>query len=198
MPSLSEENCVIASLPHALGKAGMPGHPQHKKNSHSEKQRLSGFLVCTPNRFNNQLTYLSVSIRVFCLTLSYLPLTQVDSQGIAYLDEHYDQANYSVAARQCDLTLLQYANHWSVFAVEKEHATQYRKANESQHPSNMQPPIISPGCIGILEAVGSSPIHPTKKPLNYQGFFVFKQFLQTKPQYITRYLSSSHWLTRTR
>lgn len=124
LPSLSEESCVIVALLHDLGKAGMPGQPQYLHNHPSEKQRLGGYPPNTPYRFNNQLTYLSVPIRSLCLILPYLPLTQEEAQAIAYHDGQYVPENRGAAARECELTLLlQYADNWSGFFIEKGQAT---------------------------------------------------------------------------
>ncbi len=121
MPALSEESCVIVALLHDLGKAGVPEHPQYIENLPSEKQQRYGYAANTPFRFNNQLTYLSVPIRSLYLVLPYLPLTQEEAQAIAYHDGQYVQENKGVSARECPLTLLlQYADNWSGFVIEKE------------------------------------------------------------------------------
>lgn len=120
MPALSEESCVIAALLHDLGKAGVPGQPQYIENLPSEKQQRYGYAANTPFRFNNELTYLSVPIRSLYLILPYLPLTQEEAQAIAYHDGQYVSDNRGVAAKESKLTLLlQYADNWSGFAVER-------------------------------------------------------------------------------
>lgn len=120
MPTLSEESCVIVALLHDLGKAGAPGQPQYIENLPSEKQQRYGYPANTPFRFNTELTYLSVPIRSLYLILPYLPLTQEEVQAIAYHDGQYVQENKGVAAKESELTLLlQYADNWSGFAVER-------------------------------------------------------------------------------
>lgn len=120
-PDLDEESCVIVALLHDLGKAGVPGQPQYIQNLPSEKQQRYGYPANTPFRFNTQLTYLSVPIRSLYLILPYLPLTQEEVQAIAYHDGQYVQENICVAAKESKLTLLlQYADNWSGFAIERE------------------------------------------------------------------------------
>lgn len=120
MPALSEESCVIVALLHDLGKAGVPGQPQYIENLPSEKQQRYGYPANTPFRFNTQLMYLSVPIRSLYLILPYLPLTQEEAQAIAYHDGQYVQENKGVAAKESELTLLlQYADNWSGFVIER-------------------------------------------------------------------------------
>ena len=90
----------------------MPGDPQYIKNSPTSR---------IPYSFNSELTYLSVPIRSLYLLLPYLPLTQEEAQAIAYHDGQYVDDNHSVATKECPLTLLlQYADSWSGFVIEKE------------------------------------------------------------------------------
>ena len=120
-PELSEESCVITALLHDLGKAGVAGQPQYIENFPSEKQQRYGYPASTPYRFNSEMTYLSVPVRSLYLILPYLPLTQEEAQAIAYHDGQYVQENKGVAAHECPQTLLlQYADNWSGFIMEKE------------------------------------------------------------------------------
>jgi len=120
-PDLNDESCVIVALLHDLGKAGMPGVPQYLKNEPSEKQKQYGYSASVPYRFNNDLLYLSVPIRSVYLTLPYLPLSEEEMQAIVYHDGQYVDDNRSVAAKEEKLTLLlQYADNWSGFIIEKE------------------------------------------------------------------------------
>ena len=120
-PSISDESCVIVGLLHDLGKAGMPGQPQYIKNEPSPKQKAYGYPASTPYRFNKDLLYLSVPIRGLYLIASRFPLTEEEVQAIVYHDGQYVDDNRSVAAREEKLTLLlQYADNWSGFIVEKE------------------------------------------------------------------------------
>ncbi|WP_157049443.1 HD domain-containing protein [Selenomonas sp. oral taxon 138] len=112
-PDLSEESCVIVALLHDLGKAGVPGTPQYLKND-EEGARY-------PYRWNRELTYLSVPVRSIYLILPHFPLTEEETQAIVYHDGQYVEENKCVAAREEPLTLLlQYADNWSGFVIEKK------------------------------------------------------------------------------
>ena len=116
-PEISDESCVIVALLHDLGKAGMPGVPQYLRSEPSSGERAS----CSPYRFNRDLLYLSVPIRGLYLAASRFPLTEEEVQAIVYHDGQYVEDNRSVAAREEKLTLLlQYADNWSGFIVERE------------------------------------------------------------------------------
>lgn len=122
-PEISDESCVIVALLHDLGKAGMPGEPQYLKNEPSQKQKAYGYPASTPYRFNKDLLYLSVPVRSLYLAASRFPLTEEEVQAIVYHDGQYVEDNRSVAAKEEKLTLLlQYADNWSGFIVEKEEA----------------------------------------------------------------------------
>ena len=63
---------------------------------------------------------LSVPIRSLYLILPYLPLTEEEVQAIAYHDGQYVDDNKSSATKEEPLTLLlQYADTWSGFIIEK-------------------------------------------------------------------------------
>ena len=120
-PEISEESCVIVALMHDLGKAGIPGEPQYLPNEPSEKQKAVGYPASTAYRFNKNLTYLSVPVRSLYLCGARFPLTQEEAQAIVYHDGQYVDDNHSVATREEPLTLLlQYADNWSGFVIEKE------------------------------------------------------------------------------
>ena len=120
-PDISDESCVIVGLMHDLGKAGMPGMPQYLKNEPSPKQKACGYPASTPYRFNKELLYLSVPVRSLYLVASRFPLTEEEVQAIVYHDGQYVEDNRSVATHEEKLTLLlQYADNWSGFIVEKE------------------------------------------------------------------------------
>ncbi len=122
-PEISDESCVIVALLHDLGKAGMPGRPQYIKNEPSPKQKTAGYPATIPYRFNKDLMYLSVPIRGLYLIASRFPLTEEEVQAIVYHDGQYVEDNRSVAAKEEKLTLLlQYADNWSGFIVEKNNA----------------------------------------------------------------------------
>ena len=111
-PNISDESCVIVALLHDLGKAGVPGKPQYLPNNPIARY---------PYSFNRDLTYLSVPLRSLYLALPFLPLSEEETQAIAYHDGQYVDDNRSVATRECPLTLLlQYADNWSGFVIERE------------------------------------------------------------------------------
>ena len=120
-PDISDESCVIVSLLHDLGKAGMPGNPQYLKNEPSEKQKQYGYPASKPYNFNTNLVYLSVPIRSIYLTAERFPLSEQEVQAIVYHDGQYVEDNKSVATKEERLTLLlQYADNWSGFVIEME------------------------------------------------------------------------------
>jgi hypothetical protein len=119
-PEISDESCVIVALLHDLGKVGMPGNPQYFVNEPTEKQKQYGYPASSPYRFNTDLTYLSVPVRSLYLALPYIALTEEETQAIIYHDGQYVDDNKSVATKETPLTLLlQYADTWSGFVVEK-------------------------------------------------------------------------------
>jgi len=119
-PDISDESCVIVALLHDLGKVGMPGNPQYLINEPSEKQKMYGYKPDYPYRFNSKLTYLSVPVRSIYLALQHISLTEEEVQAIVYHDGQYVEDNRSCATHEEPLTLLlQYADSWSGFVIEK-------------------------------------------------------------------------------
>jgi len=119
-PKITDESCVIVALLHDLGKTGMPGRPQYLVNEPTDKQREYGYKASFPYRFNQDLTYLSVPVRSVYLSLRHINLTEEEVQAIIYHDGQYVDDNASVATHEEPLTLLlQYADSWSGFVVEK-------------------------------------------------------------------------------
>ena len=119
-PGISDESCVIVALLHDLGKVGMPGKPQYLINEPSEKQKKYGYKPDYPYRFNSDLTYLSVPVRSIYLALQHISLTEEEVQAIVYHDGQYVEDNRSCATHEEQLTLLlQYADSWSGFVIEK-------------------------------------------------------------------------------
>lgn len=89
--------------------------PQYLRHESLTETRRS------PYRFNRNLLYLSVPIRGLYLAASRFPLTEEEVQAIVYHDGQYVEDNRSVAAREEKLTLLlQYADNWSGFIVERD------------------------------------------------------------------------------
>ncbi len=110
-PEILDESCVIVGLLHDLGKVGMPNSPQYIKNLQKNYP---------PYKFNNDLVYLSVPVRSLYLIGDKIPLTEEEVQAIIYHDGQYVDDNKSVAGHEEKLTLLlQYADSWSGFVIEK-------------------------------------------------------------------------------
>ncbi|RCX12093.1 HD domain-containing protein [Anaerobacterium chartisolvens] len=119
-PEITDESCVIVALLHDLGKVGMPGKPQYLLNEQNKSPNQNGNKTQFPYRFNSELTYLSVPVRSIYLALQYISLTEEEVQAIVYHDGQYVEDNRSCATREEPLTLLlQYADSWSGFVVEK-------------------------------------------------------------------------------
>lgn len=119
-PNISVESCVIVSLVHDLGKVGMPGNPQYLINEPTDTQQQSGYKPDPPYRFNKNLMYLSVPVRSLYLASKHINLTEQEVQAIVYHDGQYVEDNRSVATHEEALTLLlQYADSWSGFVIEK-------------------------------------------------------------------------------
>jgi len=120
-PEISEESCVIVGLFHDLGKAGTPKHPQYIKRDPNDRNVMASVKTKQEFIFNPDQIYLSVPVRSIYLMLPYFPLTEEETQAIVYHDGQYVDDNKSVATREEKLTLLlQYADNWSGFIIEKK------------------------------------------------------------------------------
>ena len=120
-PDIDEESCIITALIHDLGKAGMPGKPQYLENEPTPKQKQYGFPATIPYRINDELVYLSVPVRSLYLALPYITLSESEVQAVMYHDGQYIDDNKSVATKETPLLLLlQYADTWSTFVIEKD------------------------------------------------------------------------------
>lgn len=119
-PNIDEESCIITALIHDLGKAGMPGKPQYLENEPTPKQKQYGFPATIPYRINDELVYLSVPVRSLYLALPHITLSESEVQAVMYHDGQYVDDNKSVATKETPLLLLlQYADTWSTFVIEK-------------------------------------------------------------------------------
>ncbi len=122
-PDIPDESCVITGLLHDLGKAGVPGKPQYLPNEPSEKQKMYGYRATYPYRFNTDLVYLSVPVRSLYIVSRFINLSETEAQAIVYHDGQYVEDNRSSASREEPLTLLlQYADNWSGFVLEKDNS----------------------------------------------------------------------------
>lgn len=115
-PEISDESCVVTALFHDLGKVGMPDNPMYVKNIGKNGKEPS-----IPYSCNNNMTYMSVPLRSLYFILPLFPLTPEETQAIMYHDGQYVDDNKSVATKECPLLfLLQYADTWSTFVIEKD------------------------------------------------------------------------------
>ncbi len=120
-PEIDEESCIITALIHDLGKAGMPGAPQYLENEPTPKQKQYGFPASIPYRINESLVYLSVPVRSLYLAIPHISLSESEVQAVMYHDGQYVDDNKSVATKETPLLLLlQYADTWSTFVIEKD------------------------------------------------------------------------------
>ena len=120
-PDIDEESCIITALIHDLGKAGMPGRPQYLENEPTPKQKQYGFPATVPYRMNDDLVYLSVPLRSLYLAIPHISLSECEVQAVMYHDGQYVDDNKSVATKETPLLLLlQYADTWSTFVIEKD------------------------------------------------------------------------------
>lgn len=120
-PDINEESCIITALIHDLGKAGMPGKPQYLENEPTPKQKQYGFPATIPYRINDELVFLSVPVRSLYLALPHITLSESEVQAVMYHDGQYVDDNKSVATKETPLLLLlQYADTWSTFVIEKD------------------------------------------------------------------------------
>ena len=120
-PNIDEESCIITALIHDLGKVGMPGKPQYLENEPTPKQKQYGFPATIPYRINDELVYLSVPVRSLYLALPHITLSESEVQAVMYHDGQYVDDNKSVATKETPLLLLlQYADTWSTFVIEKD------------------------------------------------------------------------------
>ena len=114
-PEISDESCVVTALFHDLGKVGMPDNPMYVKNIGK-----NGKAPSIPYSCNNNMTYMSIPLRSLYFILPLFPLTPEETQAIMYHDGQYVDDNKSVATKECPLLfLLQYADSWSTFVIEK-------------------------------------------------------------------------------
>ena len=70
---------------------------------------------------NESLVYLSVPVRSLYLAIPYISLSESEVQAVMYHDGQYVDDNKSVATKETPLLLLlQYADTWSTFVIEKD------------------------------------------------------------------------------
>lgn len=115
-PEISDDSCIVTALFHDLGKVGMPDNPMYIKNVSKKNKETS-----VPYSVNKEMTYMSIPLRSLYYILPRFPLSEEETQAIMYHDGQYVDDNKSVATRECPLLLLlQYADTWSTFVLEKD------------------------------------------------------------------------------
>ena len=120
-PEISDESCVIVALMHDLGKAGFPGVPQYLERDPSERESIGAKSFWPPYRYNDDILHMGVPIRSLYLIGPRFPLTPTEAQAIVYHDGQYVKENREIATREEPLSLLlQYADNWSGFVMERE------------------------------------------------------------------------------
>ena len=120
-PEISDESCVIVALMHDLGKAGFPGVPQYLERDPSERESIGAKSFWPPYRYNDDILHMGVPIRSMYLIGPRFPLTPTEAQAIVYHDGQYVKENRGIATREEPLSLLlQYADNWSGFVMERE------------------------------------------------------------------------------
>lgn len=115
-PALSEESCVIAGLFHDVGKVGMPSKPLYLPNDVEwEVKKLN-----KRYKINASLAAMGLAVRSLYLVAKYLPLSDAESQAIAYHDGQYIEDNKIIAHREEPLTLLlHWADYWTAHIYEE-------------------------------------------------------------------------------
>ena len=61
-PEITDEQCVIVSLLHDLGKVGYPGQPQYIENEPTDKQKMYGYKNKIPYKYNPDILYMQPAI----------------------------------------------------------------------------------------------------------------------------------------
>ena len=120
-PELTDESCVIVALFHDLGKAGLPGEPLYLEQTDLNTKTKKDGKLPAPYLFNGDTIHLGVPIRSLYLIGPHFPLTPTEAQAIVYHDGQYVRENRGIATFEEPLSLLlQYADNWCGFVVERE------------------------------------------------------------------------------
>lgn len=120
-PELTMESCVIVALFHDLGKAGFAGDPLYLKRPAEATKSERPEQLFPPYLYNNAIIHMGVPIRSLYLIGQKFPLTPTEAQAIVYHDGQYVKENRGIATFEEPLSLLlQYADNWCGFVVERE------------------------------------------------------------------------------
>ena len=122
MPEISDESCVICGLFHDFGKAGHPGRPKYIKNEPTPRQKQYGYGPSTPYKYtDDEGVRLTVPQAAVFYVTKHIDLTLEEYQAILIHDGQYVDDNQDYAGKEEPLSLiLQYADNWSGFVVEKD------------------------------------------------------------------------------
>ncbi len=114
-PGLSEESCALVGLFHDAGKVGMPGKPYYIPNPNEwEAGKLD-----KKYRINPDLVTMGIGARSLYLISKYVPLSDEESQAIAYHDGLFVPEGQSILHHEQPLTLLlHWADCWSASVIE--------------------------------------------------------------------------------
>jgi hypothetical protein len=115
-PGISEESCVIVGLFHDVGKVGMPGKPLYIPNDNEWMVQKRGIRF----KINPEVVSMGLAVRSLYLVAKHLPLTDAESQAIAYHDGQYIDDNKVIAHNEEPLTLLvHWADYWTAHICEE-------------------------------------------------------------------------------
>jgi len=115
-PAIPEESCVIVGLFHDAGKLGMPGKPLYLQNDNEWMVKNRGIRY----KINPDVVAMGLAVRSLYLVAQYIPLSDAESQAIAYHDGQYIDDNKIIAHKEEPLTLLlHWADYWTAHIYEE-------------------------------------------------------------------------------
>ena len=115
-PAITEESCVIVGLLHDVGKLGMPGKPLYLPNENEWMVKNRGIRYM----INPGVVAMGLAVRSLYLVAQYIPLSDAESQAIAYHDGQYIEDNKIIAHKEEPLTLLvHWADYWMAHIYEE-------------------------------------------------------------------------------
>lgn len=114
--NIDNESCVIVGLFHDVGKVGLPGKPLYLPNREKEPDSEEVSYIINP-----KLVYMGLGVRSLLLVAQFIPLSEEETQAIAYHDGQYIKENRFIAHREEPLTLLlTYADNWTGSVTERK------------------------------------------------------------------------------
>jgi len=128
-PAILEESCVIVGLFHDVGKLGMPGKPLYVQNDNEWMVKNRGIRY----KINPEVVAMGLAVRSLYLVAQYIPLSDAESQAIAYHDGQYIDDNKIIAHKEEPLTLLlHWADYWTAHIYEEGRDRQVILPNEEE------------------------------------------------------------------